>query len=199
MKHLTGLCFFLTAALSLFSQTPDRVPLADEWGYRPADGSTVSVNPPSLSWVHEQDAAGYVVEWADNDAFRRASSAHDLRWSVYTHHEALTPGTYYWRYRIVSKDGGQSAWSRTRRFIVPADAAVFPQPTMDEMRQRIPKGHPRLFVRPEGVERLKAWAGGGGREAFQKIIARANELLTAEPTPEPTVRASAYDPKTQQF
>jgi hypothetical protein len=199
MRRLTGLCFFLTAALSLFSQTPDRVPLADEWGYRPSDGSTVSVNPPSLSWVHEQDAASYIVEWAGNDAFRGASSARGLRSSVYTHREALTPGSYYWRYRIISKDGGQSAWSRTRRFIVPADAAVFPQPTMDELRQRIPKGHPRLFLRPEGVERLKAWADGGGREAFQKIIARANELLTAEPTPEPTVRASAYDPKTQQF
>jgi len=199
MKHSISLWFFLLAAISLYGQTPDRAPLADEWGYRPADGSTVSVNPPSLCWVHEKDTAGYLVEWADNPSFRRAGASPTIRWSVYTHSKALKPGTYFWRYSIQSADGRWSAHSRTRSLLVPADAVVFPQPTMDEMRRRIPKGHPRLFVRPDDLPRLKTWAKEGGREAFQKIIARAEELLTAEPTPEPEVKASAYDPKTQQY
>jgi hypothetical protein len=199
MKERLIVCFILLGAPFISSQTPDREPLADEWGYRPADGSRVSVNPPSLSWVHEKEAGGYIVEWADNDTFARSTPVPGLRWSVYTHHKALKPGNYFWRYCIISKDGRRSAWSRTRRFIVPADAPIFPQPTMEERRRRIPQGHPRLFVRPEDLSRLRAWAKSGGREPFQKIVDRANELLTAEPTPEPTVRASAYDPKTSQY
>jgi hypothetical protein len=199
MKRILGLCILLLAAQTLFSQTPDREPLVDEWGYRPADGSTVALNPPSLTWVHEKGAAGYIVEWADNAAFSHPTTVRDLHFSVYTHSKPMKEGTYCWRYRIVSSDKRLSSWSRTRRFIVPAGATVFAQPTMDEMRRRIPKGHPRLFARPEDVPRLKAWAQGGGRDAFQKIISRANELLTAEPTPEPTVRANAYDPKTSKF
>jgi hypothetical protein len=199
-RRIVGFWLILLLAVpGLLAQAPDREPLADEWGYRPADGSTVPLNPPSLSWVHEKDAAGYIVEWADNSAFSHPTAVRDLHWSVYTHSKPLKEGTYFWRYRIVSKNKRLSDWSRARRFVVPEGATVFPQPTMAELRRRIPHAHPRLFVRPEGVERLMAWAKGGGREEFQKIIARADELLTAEPTPEPTVRASAYDPKTSEF
>ena len=66
MRHHRGLILLLIAALpvllgapALLAQTPDRTPLADEWGYRPADGATVPLNPPSLTWVHEKEAAGY--------------------------------------------------------------------------------------------------------------------------------------------
>ncbi|MDD8014931.1 MAG: DUF4962 domain-containing protein [Acidobacteriota bacterium] len=199
MKRAITLLLSLAAAASLYSQAPDRTPLPEEWGYRPADGSTVSLNPPSLCWVHEKDAAGYIVEWADNPEFERPSTVRDLRWSVYTHSGPLKPGTYHWRYRIAGADGRLSDWSRPRRFIVPEGAVAFPQPTMAQMRRRVPKKHPRLFMRPEDLPRLRAWAAGGGKEAYGNLIARANELLTAEPTPEPTVRANAYDPETSQY
>ena len=199
LRTTLGFCILLLAAPALFSQTPDREPLADEWGYRPADGSTVPLNPPSLTWVHEKDAAGYAVEWADNAAFSGAASARNLHWCVYTHSKPLKPGTYFWRYRIVSKDKRASAWSRARKFIIPAGATDFPQPTMDELHRRVPKNHPRLFVRPEDLPRLKAYAQAAGKAYFEKIISTADALLTADPTPEPTVRAAPYDPETQKF
>ncbi|MEK7409063.1 MAG: DUF4962 domain-containing protein [Acidobacteriota bacterium] len=187
----------MTAAA--FAQAPDRDPLPDEWGYRPAEGAAVALNPPSFSWVHEKDAAGYAVEWAGNPQFQGAVSAANLPWSVYTHHTALKPGKYWWRYRITAKDGSASAWSRARAFVVPARATVFPQPTMEQVRRTVPQGRPRLFVRSEDLERLRAWAQGGGKESYRKLIARAEELVTAEPTPEPPVRASASDPATRQY
>ena len=151
------------------------------------------------TWVLEKDAASYTVEWADNARFARSTVIRDLPWSVYTHHAPLKPGRYWWRYRIRGKDGRLSEWSRARSFVVPAEATVFPQPTMEQIRQRIPQGHPRLFVRAEDLERLRVWSRAGGRDAFQRLITRAEQLLTREPTPEPAVRASASDPATNQF
>jgi len=181
------------------AQSPDRVPLPDEWGYRPADQAAVAVNPPSLSWVLEKDAASYTVQWARKADFEGAETVPGIRWSVYTHHEKLAPGDYFWRYRLVGKDGKESAWSRVRRFTVPAGATVFPQPAMAQLKERIPRQHPRLFVRGEDLPRLREWARSGGREAYGNLIARAEKLLAAEPTPEPAVRASASDPKTVEF
>jgi hypothetical protein len=189
---------FLCAA-ELLAQTPDREPLPDEWGYRPADGATVPLNPPSLCWVHEKGAAGYLVEWANNPQFEKAASADRLPWPVYTHSAALEPGRYWWRYRIRTNDGSLSPWSRARSFTIPPDATVFPQPAMEELRRRIPAGRPRLFVRAEDLPRLREWARGGGRQAWERLLARADQLVTAEPTPEPAVRASASDPATRQY
>ncbi len=188
----------LVASLAA-GQAPDRNPLPDEWGYRPADGATVPLNPPSLTWVHESAAASYEVQWANNPQFETAVSVRHIPWSVYTHHAPLRPGRYWWRYRIVSRDGSLSAWSRARSFTVPADAAVFPQPTLEELKRRVPAAHPRLFLRPEDLARLRDRARGDLRAAWERVQARAEELLSAEPTPEPTVRASASDPATRQF
>jgi hypothetical protein len=58
-----------------WAQSPDRIPLVDEWGYRPADGERVALNPPALSWVHEKEAAGYTVEWAREASFKSPVAA----------------------------------------------------------------------------------------------------------------------------
>lgn len=195
MLAMVGL--FLLANL-VFADAPDREALPGEWGYRPHDGSVVSVNPPSLTWVHDPNASHYIVQWAKRTDFSDAVTADKVRWCVYTHHEPLRPNEYLWRYRIVRKDGSVSDWSRVRRFIVPADAVVFPKPTMDELRQRIPKGHPRLFLRPEDVPRLRAWVKSEGQGVFEQLRKEADRLLQSEPTPEPTVLASIRDPQTRQ-
>lgn len=186
-------------AFLLLISAPDRDPMPDYWGYRPAEGEVVAVNPPSLSWVHEKDAAAYTIQFADNARFDRAKTLDGVRWSVYTHDRVLRPGRYHWRYRIVSRDGETSTWSRSRSFNVPLSAVEFPQPSMKQIRERVPQGHPRLFLRPEDVPRLKAWAREGGRAAYEKLIARADDVLQREPTPEPSVRARASDPATNQF
>jgi hypothetical protein len=187
------LSFILVAA----AQTPDRIPLADEWGYRPADAGTVAVNPPAFSWVHEKGARSYTVEWADNAAFSKAASVNDVPWSVYTHNASLKPGKWFWRYRIVAPDGRESPWSKSRSFIIPKHAPVHPQPTIAELRGRIPRSHPRLFLRSEDIPELKRWAESGGKQTWQNLIRRADQLATAEPTPEPNIRGSLRDPATR--
>jgi hypothetical protein len=188
----------LPSSLAL-AQLPDRPPRPDEWGYRPPDGATVPLNPPPLSWVHEATAVSYELEWAGNPEFRNSTRVNGIPWSVYTHHSPLAPGKYWWRYRIIGKDGKPSPWSQARSFTVPADAVPFPQPTLEELKRRVPKDHPRLFVTSKDLPRLREWARGGGRAAWEQLVARAEQLHNAEPTPEPAVRASASDPATRQF
>ena len=198
MKCDMRVALLLLTSIAL-AQLPDRAPLPDEWGYRPADGAVVPLNPPSLSWVHEAGALSYQIQWAANPEFQQATQVDGIPWSVYTHHSPLASGQYWWRYRILGKDGKPSPWSRARSFTVPPGAVVFPQPPLEELKRRVPKSHPRLFVTSDDLPRLREWARDGGRAAYERLIARAEQLHNAEPTPEPAVRASAADPATRQF
>ena len=127
-RFYTGASVNLPLALLVFASAlaaapaPDRQPIPGEWGYHPAEAATVTLNPPSLTWVHERDAVRYSVEWARDASFRGAVTVTDLPWSVYTHNRPLAPGKYFWHYRTVDKSGESSAWSRARSFTIPGGA-----------------------------------------------------------------------------
>ncbi len=190
------LFILLILTVLALAQQPDRAPLADEWGYRPAEGETVALNPPALSWVHEKAARSYTVQWAANPEFRNATEATNIPWSVYTHHKTLNPGSYHWRYRIHTASG-PSPWSRPRRFTIPPSATEFPQPALSELKTRIGTQHPRLFVSNKDLPRLRAYAQADGKAAFAALLKRADQLLDSQPTPEPTVRGNSRDPQTR--
>jgi len=190
------------AALSLLAAFPlsagpqkidNRPPRPDEWGYRPADGSTSPLNPPSLTWIHEKDAATYTVQWAPDAAFESPQSASGFIWPTYTHHSPLKPGTYHWRYQFTTKDGANSNWSTTRSVLVPAKTAEFPMPTVAQQTERISKQHPRLFLRSEDLPRLRELATGRENERFANLRSEADKLLNQEPTPEPEHLGSSRD------
>jgi len=185
---LSQITFVVAADAPRISNRP---PLANEVGYRPADGETVSLNPPSFIWLHEKEADTYTIQWAKQTDFRDAHSAAGFVWNTYTHSSPLAAGTYYWRYRFTAADGRQSNWSAVRRVIVPDSATVFPLPTRAEQRQRVPAGHPRLFMRPEDLPRLREQAAGKQAAAFARLRAEADRIIAAGPTPEPTHRGSA--------
>ena len=143
----------LHAALPL-DQRPAR---ADEWGYRPADGAAVALNPPSFAWIAPADAARYQVQWSSDASFPAgsATTVENVAWPAYTHHAAFRPGVWFWRYRALTAKGVATEWSATRRVEVPASAAELPMPTLAQQRERVPAGHPRLFLRPEDLPRLR--------------------------------------------
>lgn len=181
----------------------NRAAKPDEIGYRPADGAAVYFNPPSLTWLHEPGAQTYAVEWSLDAGFANAARADHVPFNAYTHHTPLAPERYFWRYRFAAKAGRVSNWSLTRTFIVPPNAVEFPMPTRAQQRERVPAGHPRLLLRPEDLPRLRAAAkpgsGHGATAEFAKLRAAAERLLTAQPTPEPTVRGSSRDDATRAY
>jgi len=171
----------------------NRAPKPDEWGYRPADRAVVRLNPPSLTWLLEAEAQSYAVEWAKDADFSGATAVRDIPWPTYTHHAPLAPGDYHWRYCFTSKTGQVSSWSAVRRFTVPPDAIPFPMPTRSQQRERVPQSHPRLFVRPEELPRLRELARTQEAKVFAKLRADADRIIAAGPTPEPTHLGSARD------
>ncbi|MBI5396271.1 MAG: DUF4962 domain-containing protein [Verrucomicrobia bacterium] len=171
----------------------NRAPQADEWGYRPADGASVRLNPPSLTWIHESDAASYTVQLARTPDFSDAVTVAGHPWPVYTHHTPLATGNYLWRYRFTNKAGGNSNWSAVRKFTMSAGATEFPMPTRAQQRERVPKQHPRLFMRPEDLPRLRELANGRESKSFTTLRAEADRILKAGPTREPTEMGSARD------
>lgn len=172
-------------------QISNRDPKADEVGYRPADGSTTLLNPPSFIWLHEPATSTYTVEWASNPDFANAQSRSNLLWNTYTHNRTLAPGTYWWRYRFATPSGEISNWSRARKVVVPERGILFPMPDRAEQRMRVPAQHPRLFMRPEDVPKLRELARGNERRRFEELRAEADRIMQAGPTPEPERMGSA--------
>ncbi len=179
------------AALPL-DQRPAR---PDEWGYRPADGATAPLNPPTFTWIAPADAVTYAVQFSTDRAFpaRSTTTVEGIAWPTYTHDRALAPGTYFWRYRMAEKTGATSEWSIARRVVVTVDAAVLPMPTVAQQRAKVPQQHPRLFLRPEDLPRLRNLARDREAGAFAALKKAADAFIKAGPTPEPAHRGSARD------
>jgi hypothetical protein len=168
----------------------------DEWGYRPADGAAVALNPPSFTWIAPTNAVTYAVQWSTSREFPAGAATtlvEGIVWPTYTHNVALKPGTYFWRYRMATKTGDNSEWSIARRVEVPASAATLPMPTAAEQKASVPKAHPRLFMRPEDLPRLRELARGREAPAFAALKKAADGYIKAGPTPEPEHKGSARD------
>ena len=198
MKNVLCLVLSCLIASTLVAATlkiDNRPAQSDEWGYRPADGSTAVMNPPSFTWIHDKRASTYDVQWARTPDFAKPVTATGMPWCVYTHNAPLVAGKWYWRYRLTTSKKEVSDWSVARSVTVPADAVLFPMPSVAEQRERLPKGHPRLYMRPEDLPRLRAAAKtpGPAADLFKDMRKTADKLIAAGPTPEPKVRGSARD------
>lgn len=153
-----------------------------DWGYRPAAGETLAVNPPAFSWRPSEGIASYTVQIASKEAFEGiVRERTGIIWNTWCPDAPVAPGTYYWRYRGVAESGEETAWSVVRSFTVPADAVVFPQPTLPNLLERMPKEHPRLFYRPEDIDHLKELAAGPLADRWKALVDQADKLLESPP------------------
>ena len=129
------------------------------------------MNPPSLIWNADKKANSYILQWAQNNDFSNAVTIENIPWMSYTHNEPLKQGTYYWRVKSTGE------WSSPLSFTIPADAIEMPMLTRAQQKEKIPKDHPRLFMRPESVAKLKELAKGSGAEAFDFMREAADRDL----------------------
>jgi len=157
--------FFVAAALfaapviagdSATLEVSNREPRTGEVPYHPAEGESTTVNPPGFVWLPEAEAETYILQCSSTPDFSVIEYERaDIANNVHCPPRVFPPGTWYWRYTFVTPGGNQAGWSAVRRFQIPADAAVFPQPALSNLIYRLPEGHPRLFLRPETVKEFR--------------------------------------------
>lgn len=178
----------------------ERPSIPGEWGYRPVDESVTEVTPPSFSWRPQDKVSRWQLQCARDQAFRDvAYDADHIGMNVHCPPQPFPQGTYFWRYRGMGEEGPLTGWSRVRRFTIAADAQPMPMPPREELLSRIPKSHPRLFVRPEDIPRLRTLVQGPLRAAYQEMQAECDRLLaspppTAEPPKYPDGMVRGSDP-----
>ncbi len=176
-----------SAATAADLRLDERAAGDEEWGYRPAAGGVSQTTPPSFCWRPQSGMAAWDIECARGEAFEaieyRATVA---KLNVHSPPRSLAPGVYTWRYRGVDQDGNKTNWSRSRTFTISDGAAQMPMPRREELLGRIPKSHPRLFVRPEELPRLRKLAKGAMKDRYLELVARCERLLAnPPPTEEP--------------
>ncbi|MCZ6631858.1 MAG: DUF4962 domain-containing protein, partial [bacterium] len=127
-----------------------------EWGFRPAEGSTTEETPPGFVWRPQEGAVHYDLQCTREAGFSRVDyEGTGLTYMVHRPSKVFEPGEWFWRFRAHRKDGQVSEWSQPRGFVIDAQARALALPEREELIGRIPKGHPRLFVRPENLEDLR--------------------------------------------
>ncbi len=172
----------------------------EEWGYRPADGDVSQVTPPSFSW-RPQRGLTWEIECARDAQFRRIEyRVSGVEFNVHCPPRAFEPGTYTWRYRGKDKSGKVTNWSRARTFTIAKDAVAMPLPARQELIARIPKTHPRLFMRPENLGRLRELAQGKMKHEYNDLVKECERLLAKPPaTKEPPTYPEGMDRGSEEW
>lgn len=68
-----------------------------------------------------------------------------VAWCVFNPHQVLSTGTWYWRFRSVSKSGEELPWSETYSFTVADDTPQFATPPFSTFRKNVPREYPRIY------------------------------------------------------
>lgn len=155
----------------------------------PADGCTVTLNPPPFAWRPVPDAETYCLEVSSRPDFREDDDLlriEQINLTVCSLPVELAPGRWFWR--VAAVKGARAEAGPARRFDVPADAPSFPLPRLTKIFSRIPAGRPRLLFGGD-PEQIRARA----REAMprhlgvvcQKASAAIGQVLSPEPSPLP--------------
>jgi len=190
-------------AAVLFSSAPsvspaaplalDERPAGDgEWGYRPAPGAVSATTPPGFSWRPQKAVVAWELECGRGADFKAIEYRVDkVPFNVHCPLKTFAPGDYTWRYRGVDRQGNKTDWSQARTFTIPAGAVSMPMPPRKELLARIPRSHPRMFIRPEDLPRLRELAKGPLKGQFDRLVADCEEMLASPP---PTAEPEKYPP-----
>ena len=190
-KHAIGTaaCIFLlsvTLTDAARRQLDQKAAEPGEWGYRPAEGSVSQTDPPSFSW-RPQTGLTWELQCARDTDFKNVLyQAKAIEFNVHCPPRTFGPGRYTWRYRGRDAEGRHTDWSRPRTFTIAKDAVRMPLPKREELIARIPKSHPRLFLRPENLDRLRTLARGRMKSEYQELVRQCEKILKSPPdTKEP--------------
>lgn len=135
--------------------------------------SRLQLNPPTFRWPAQRGAsATYRLELARTPDFAdaRVEIVRDLWFRPL---DPLAPGVWHWRCRV--EEPAPGPWLGVETFTLTDDLPRWPVPAWSEIVARVPREHPRVYVR------------AGDFTALRAAASRARELLAPR---EAAVRAA---------
>lgn len=99
-----------------------------------------------------------------------------VRWHMYNVHQELAVGTWFWRYRVVDKNGKATLWSVVNKFNVTGQEPVFVTPPFSEMKKKLPVNYPRLHCYLDD-DLKKVLPNIQSHEEYRKAVNRANSAV----------------------
>jgi hypothetical protein len=154
-----------------------------EWGFRPAEGAISNVNPPSFSWRPQKEIVSWELEVGRGLNMQKIEyRTANIDMNVHCPARVFPAGTYTWRYRGVDSTGTKTKWSVPRTFSIAVDAVALPMPGREELINRISKIHPRLFVRPEDLPKIREAVKTTQKAEYDLLIKRCEALLNNPPS-----------------
>ncbi|MBD3184201.1 DUF4962 domain-containing protein [Candidatus Poribacteria bacterium] len=156
-----------------------------EWGIRPFDNSKTAVNPPGFIWRPQENAVSYNLQLSRKRDFSSVDyEKNNLKLFCHCPPKKLGDGDWYWRFAYTTEDGQKSSWSNIRRFTIPVNTQDFPMPEKEELFGRIPDKHPRLFLRPEDLPKLRDLAQGELKDIYQSMVSQCEKIMSNPPSTE---------------
>ncbi|MGD8241150.1 MAG: DUF4962 domain-containing protein, partial [Armatimonadota bacterium] len=167
-------------------------PEPDE-GIRPESSRRpVFINPPTFRWP-DLGVAPYTIELSRSADMSDLVRFEGIQETFYRPLEPLKPGRWYWRLRGAKPTVRIEGMS----FELPPDAPRWPIPAWETSLARIPKQHPRLWLRPEDVPRLREIANGPMKSSLGSWV-RAAESAVGRELPDGLVMGESPDPQRQR-
>ena len=114
----------------------------------PQKGDMIYLNPAPLLVPYDEKKSDYVqFNLAKDENFegKDAVLSKPVPWCMFSPHKVLSEGSWYWRYRSVSKTGEVTEWSETYSFDITGDIPQFATPPVDVFLENLPVEHPRIY------------------------------------------------------
>lgn len=154
---------------------------------RPADGETVSANPPCFVYPATENFESFVIEVSAYASFPEGKTKFlTSPYMLLAPTEAFEPGAYSWRWRPGKLSNGATEWSKTRQFTVPDNVPIVPFPDMDALVKQIGTSRPRVQITAAQLAPMRQQAHQQfGEKWLSDVRRRAERARGKELLPEP--------------
>ena len=114
----------------------------------PGQSDVIYLNPAPLVVPHSLKQSDYLqFNLSPDKDFNHPQTilSKPVPWCVFNPHQTLTTGTWYWRFRSVSKTGEEMPWSETYTFTVDAQTPQFVTPPFGTLLKNLPQKGLRIY------------------------------------------------------
>lgn len=130
----------------------------------PAGKFKPEMNPPTLRWPISLGPPPYTIILGQADDLKDGVLQKSVSGTFLRPFKAFVPGQWYWK--VVAANGAESEMAS---FVITDDLPVWEIPSWETLLSNVPQGHPRTYVRPDDLPRLRALTCG----SYSNFLAEA--------------------------